>query len=277
MTGIGEVNTLTVVKELDHGVYLDGEDLGEILLPRRYVPEDCKPGDSMEVFIYLDSEDLMIATTEKPYAMVGQFAFLKVVSVNSVGAFLDWGLPKDLLVPFREQKQKMEVGRSYVVFVYLDDKTNRIVASSRLDKFLDTHPGRFKQGQEVDLFICETTEIGYKAIINNTHWGMLYKNEVFRQLALGCRINGFIQKVRDDGKIDLCLQKPGYEKVDGISEKIIDILIKQGGSLPVTDKSSPEIIYELFGISKKTYKKAVGSLYKKRRIIIGPGGIKLVE
>jgi predicted RNA-binding protein (virulence factor B family) len=277
MTGIGEVNTLTVVKELDQGVYLDGNELGEILLPRRYVPEDCKPGDSMEVFIYLDSEDLMIATTEKPYAMVGQFAFLKVVSVNPVGAFLDWGLPKDLLVPFREQKQKMEVGRSYLVFVYLDDKTTRIAASSKLDKFLDTHPADFEEGQEVGLFICETTEIGYKAIINDTHWGMLYKNEVFRQLTQGCRISGFIKKVRDDGKIDLCLQKPGYEKVDGISEKIIDTLIKQGGSIPVTDKSSPEIIYELFGISKKTYKKAVGSLYKKRRIIIGPGGIKLVE
>jgi len=276
MARIGDLNRLTVVKMVDHGAYLDGDDLGEILLPRRYVPEGCKPGDSVEVFIYLDSQDLMVATTDKPYAMAGQFACLKVVSVNAVGAFLDWGLPKDLLVPFREQKQKMEVGGSYIVFVYLDYKTNRMVASSRLDNFIDTRPVCFRQGQEVDLFICEMTDIGYKVIINNTYWGMLFKNDVFRQLRLGCWIKGFIKNIRDDGKIDVCLQKPGYDEIGPISQKIIESLKQQGGFIPVTDKSSPETIYNLFGISKKTYKKAVGAIYKKRLIVIEPGGIKLV-
>jgi len=275
MSGIGETNTLRVVKRVDHGVYLDGHDLGEILLPRRYVPEDCSIGDSLEVFIYLDSEDILIATTEKPHAEVGQFARLKVVSVNSFGAFLDWGLPKDLLVPFREQKKKMDEGRSYVVFIYVDDRTSRIVASSKLDKFLGAHPSHFRQGQEVSLFVCETTDMGYKAIIDNTHWGMLYKNEVFGQLEEGSRVKGFINKIRDDGKIDLCLHKPGYEKIDGVAQKILDELRHQGGFIPVTDSSSPEIIYELFGISKKMFKKAVGALYKKRAVIIEAGGIKL--
>ena len=188
MAEIGQLNKLTVVKELDFGVYLDGEELGEILLPRRHVPKSCKTGDSVEVFIYLDSEDRIIATTQKPYAMVGEFALLKVVSVNPVGAFLDWGLQKDLLVPFHEQKQKMKEGKSYIVFVFLDGKSKRIAASSKLDTFLDNLPVPFQVGQEVELFICERTEIGYKAIINSTHWGELYKNEVFQTLKKGQHI-----------------------------------------------------------------------------------------
>jgi len=277
MTKIGRLNRLIVVKELDQGVYLDGEDLGEILLPGRYVPEDCKTGSSIEVFIYRDSEDRIVATTETPLAMVGQFAVLKVVAVNSSGAFLDWGLPKDLLVPFREQQQKMEEGRSYVVFVYLDERSDRIAASSKLDKFLDNEPGHFQQDQEVELLVCEQTDIGYKAIINSTHWGILYKNEVFQQLEQGRYIKGFIQKVRDDGKIDLSLQKPGYEKVDDLSGRIIHMLREQRGFIPVTDKSSPESIYELFGVSKKTFKKAVGALYKKRIISLEEDGIRLIN
>ena len=277
MTEIGRLNRLTVVKELDQGVYLDGDDQGEILLPHKYVPQDCKPGRSIEVFIYRDSEGRIIATTQTPFAMVGQFAVLKVVSVNSSGAFLDWGLDKDLLVPFREQQHKMEEGRSYVVFVYLDERTDRIAASSKLDKFLDKQPGLFQENQEVDLLVCEQTEIGYKAIINSTHWGILYKNEVFQQLEQGRYIKGFIQKVRDDGKIDLSLQKPGYEKVDDLSGRIIHMLREQRGFIPVTDKSSPESIYELFGVSKKTFKKAVGALYKKRIISLEEDGIRLIN
>jgi predicted RNA-binding protein (virulence factor B family) len=277
MTVIGRLNRLIVVKDLDQGVYLDGEDRGEILLPRRYVPQDCNPGSSIEVFIYRDSGDRIIATTQKPFAMVGQFAALKVVSVNSSGAFLDCGLDKDLLVPFREQKQKMEEGRSYVVFVYIDDKTDRIAASSKLDKFLGRQTGHFQQDQEVELLVCEQTEIGYKAIINNTHWGILYKNEVFGHLEQGRHIQGYIKKVRDDGKIDLSLHKPGYEKVDDLSGRIIHILREQRGFIPITDKSSPEIIYDLFGVSKKTYKKAIGALYKKRVIILEEDGIRLID
>lgn len=182
MTEIGKLNTLSVVKELDFGIYLDGQQLGEILMPRRYVPAGTKPGDKLEVFIYLDSEDRFIATTEKPFAMVGDFALLDVVGVNSIGAFLDWGLPKDLLVPFREQKQKLEVGKSYVVYVYLDVETNRIVASAKPEKFLDRSPANFEEGEEVDLLILSKTDLGYKAMINKTYTGVLYKNEVFESL-----------------------------------------------------------------------------------------------
>lgn len=274
MVEIGKLNKLRVVKRVDFGIYLDGEDFGEILLPRRYVPENCEIDDIIEVFVYFDSEDRIIATTEKPYAMVGQFALLKVISVNSVGAFIDWGLPKDLLVPFREQKQKMEEGKSYVVFIYLD-KSKRIVASSKLDKFLDTMPINFQEGQEVELLVCCQTDLGYKAIINGCHGGILYKNEVFQILEKGQQIKGFIKKVRDDKKIDLCLHKPGYEKVGDLSERIIDTLKKRDGFISVGDKSSPKIIYDMFGVSKKTYKKAIGVLYKKRLITFEDNGIKL--
>ena len=274
MVEIGKLNKLRVVKRVDFGIYLDGEDFGEILLPRRYVPENCEIDDIIEVFVYFDSEDRIIATTEKPYATVGQFALLKVISVNSVGAFIDWGLPKDLLVPFREQKQKMEEGKSYVVFIYLD-KSKRIVASSKLDKFLDTMPINFQEGQEVELLVCCQTDLGYKAIINGCHGGILYKNEVFQILEKGQQIKGFIKKVRDDKKIDLCLHKPGYEKVGDLSERIIDTLKKRDGFISVGDKSSPKIIYDMFGVSKKTYKKAIGVLYKKRLITFEDNGIKL--
>jgi hypothetical protein len=277
MTEIGKFNRLRVIKRLDAGVYLNGEELGEIFLPRSYVPESCRTGDIVDVFIFRDSEDHLIATTQRPYAMVGDFAFLKVVSVNPVGAFLDWGLQKDLLVPFREQKQKMEEGRSYIVYIYLDDRTSRIVASSKLDKFLDKQPVQLQEGQSVELLIYDRTELGYKAIISNSRRGVLYKNEVFQTLKIGQRITGYIKKMRDDGKIDLCLQKPGYENIDGVSEKIMDKLKAKGGFIPVTDKSSPEVIYTLFGVSKKTYKKAIGALYKKRLITIESNGITLIK
>lgn len=277
MADIGKLNELRVVKELDFGIYLDGGDSGEILMPKRYVPEGCKVDDMLEVFIYLDSEDRIIATTEKPYAMVNDFVFLKVVAVNSAGAFLDWGLPKDLLVPYSEQRPVMKEGESYVVRVYLDLNSSRLAASSKLDKFLHDEPGNFQPGQEVDLLICEQTDLGWKAIINNSHWGVLYDNEIFLELKKGQTIKGFIKKIRDDNKIDLCLQKPGYEKVDDISEAIITALKAQGGFIPVTDKSSPEIIYKLFGISKKTYKKAIGAIYRKKLISIENDGIRLIN
>lgn len=275
MAKIGVFNNLKVIKEVDFGVYLDGGEHEEILLPSRYVPENCKVDDNIRVFIYLDSEDRFIATTETPYAIVGDFALLKVVAVESVGAFLDWGLRKDLLVPFGEQSPTMEAGKSYVVKIFVDKKSNRIAATTRLDRYLDNEPGNFHAGQEVDLLICSQTDIGYKAIINSTHWGVLYSNEVFQPLKSGQKTKGYIKKVRSDSKIDLSLHKPGYERVDDITDTILNALKEQGGFISVTDKSSPETIHKLFGVSKKTYKKAIGAIYRKKLITIESNGIKL--
>lgn len=275
MADIGKLNRLKVLKEVDFGVYLDGGNHGEILLPRRSVPNHCRIDDIIEVFIYLDSEDRIIATTDKPYACVGEFAFLKAVSVTSVGAFLDWGLPKDLLAPFGEQQETMTEGKFYTVFVYLD-KTERIVASSKLEKFLDDHPGDLSKGEEVDLLVCRRTDLGFNAIINNSCWGVLYKNEIFQKLEEGQKVRGYIDKIRKDQKIDLSLNKIGQENIDALSQKIIELLKKQGGFLKITDKSSPKIISEMFGASKKSYKKAIGSLYKKRIINLEEDGIRQI-
>ena len=275
MAEIGVYNNLRVIKEVDFGVYLDGGEHEEILLPRRYVPEDCKVDDIIKVFVYLDSEDRFIATTETPYAIVGDFALLKVVAVESVGAFLDWGLLKDLLVPFGEQSPTMEKDKSYIVRIYVDKQSNRIAATTRLDRYLDNTPGNFHAAQEVELLICNQTDIGYKAIINGTHWGVLYSNEVFQPLKSGQKIKGYIKKVREDNKIDLSLHKPGYERVDDITDTILNVLKEQGGFISVTDKSSPETINKLFGVSKKTYKKAIGAIYRKKLIIIEDDGIRL--
>lgn len=276
MAAIGLINELEVVKEVDFGVYLDGGPHGEILMPKRYVPEGCKPGDMLEVFIYLDSEDRLVATNETPKAMVGDFALLPVVSVTNVGAFLDWGLPKDLLVPFREQQQTMEAGKSYLVYVYLDNESQRIVATSKLDKCVDNIPVDYEVGEEVDLLIAGQTDLGFKAIIDNSHWGMLYKNEVFQPLKTGQRLKGFVKTIREDEKIDLSLQKEGYEKIDDISQTILNKLAANAGFLALTDKSSPELIKQTLHISKKNFKKAIGALYKQRLISIEENGIKLL-
>ncbi len=275
MAEIGKLNSLRVVKEVDFGLYLDGGEHGEILLPKRYVPENAKPEDILDVFIYLDSEDRIIATTETPYIMVGEFACLKAVAVTPMGAFLDWGLMKDLFVPFREQKLKMEEGKWYIVTVYLDSDSKRLVASAKIEKFLDNLPPDYEAGQEVDLLIVGETDLGFNAIINNKHLGVIYNNEIFQPLRKGDRIKGFIKKIREDEKIDLLLQKAGYGKVDDISMKIVAVLKKHNGFLPVTDKSDPDTIYELFGVSKKTYKKAVGALFKFKIIEIEDKGIRL--
>lgn len=277
MPSIGKYNKLVVVKELDFGMYLDGIELGEILLPKRYIPADTKIGDEIEVFLYFDSDDRIIATTEKPHAFVGEFALMRVKTVDKVGAFLDWGLMKDLLVPFREQKVDMEVGRSYIVYVYYDRPSNRIAASAKIPQFLDRIPPEYEPGQEVDLLIWQATDLGYKAIIENFHQGVLYANEVFQELSVGQRVKGYVKKIREDNKIDLSLFPIGYAKVEGNTDKIIEYLKKQGGYAPITDKTSPEIIYNLFGISKKTYKSAVGGLYKQGLITIEKEGLRLVE
>jgi predicted RNA-binding protein (virulence factor B family) len=274
---IGKMNALAVAHQSEFGLYLDGENLGEILLPNRYGAKDYKLGDFIDVFVYLDSEDRLVATSEKPLAMVGEFAYLKVIAVNRFGAFLNWGLPKDLLVPFREQKSKMEKGRSYIVHIYLDDKTNRIVASSKVERFLNKTQVKYKSGEEVSLLISNKTDLGFNAIINNRHSGILYENETFKSIKTGQKIKGYIKKVREDQKIDLVLQKPGYYEVDRLSEMIIDELKKNNGYLKISDKSPAEKIKKVFGISKKTYKKAIGALYKKRQIFIDEEGIRLMK
>ncbi len=277
MTKTGTFNQLKVISKFDDGVLLDGQELGELFMPRSYSSADYETGDTADVFIFYDSEGQLLATTKRPFALVGDFALLKVVSITPVGAFLDWGLKKDLLVPFSEQKEKMAEGRSYIVYVYRDEKTNRIVASSKVGKFLDKEPISLQEGQRVELLICSQTELGYKAIINNSRWGVLYKNEIFQPLRKGQQIPGFIKKLREDGKIDLCLQKPGHEKVADMSDRIIDALKTAGGFISITDKSPAEVIYRMFSVSKKTYKKAIGGLYKKRAIDIESDGIRLID
>lgn len=271
---IGKVNKLKVLREVSIGVYLDGDTIGDVLLPKRYVPEGTKEGDEVEVFIHLDSEDRLIATTERPLAQVGEFAWLKVVSVSKFGAFLDWGLMKDLLVPFREQKEKMEKDRYYAVYVYFDDETGRIVASAKVDRFLDNVSPDYNPGDEVKLFVVGRTELGYKAVINGLHSGLLYYNQVFKPLQLGQHTKGYIARIREDEKIDLLLERPGYEKVDELSQQLLDALQKAGGFLPLTDKSVPADIEHRLGMSKKTFKKAIGALYKQRLIELLPDGIK---
>lgn len=275
MVQVGKKNTLKVVKVLDFGVYLDGQEYGEILLPKRYVPENCEVDSEVEVFLYYDSEDRIIATTAKPLAQVDECAFLKVAAVNSIGAFLDWGLMKDLLVPFREQQQTMEIGKYYIVYLYIDSDSKRIVASAKIDKFLDNVPPAYQTGEEVDILIANQTDIGYKAIVNNTHWGILYKNEVFQTLMKGLRLRAYIKKVREDDKIDLCLHKPGYERIDPIADKILEKVKLNNGVLRLTDKSHPELIYEKLGISKKAFKMALGALYKAKLVTLAEDGIYL--
>jgi len=274
---IGRKNLLEVVKIAPHGAYLQGGWLGEILLPKRFVPEDCEVGDPIDVFIYLDSEDRYIATTQRPRAQVGEVAFLPVVAVNNVGAFLDWGLPKDLLVPFNEQKSDMEVGKSYLVYLYTDDETHRIAASAKLNHFIERHPEHYEKGQEVKLIINGTTDIGYSAVINNQDWGVLFYSDVVKPLNIGQKIKGFIKQVREDGKIDLSLHAPGFAKIDNLAARILKELEQSNGFSPLSDKSQPEAIYQAFGISKKAYKTAIGTLYKKRLITISENGIQLLE
>ena len=277
MAAIGRYNSLQVTKHTDFGLYLDGGADGEILLPKRYIPkgEELEIGDWLNVFVYLDSEDRLIATTQKPKVHVGGFASLKVAEINRVGLFLDWGLPKDLLLPHSEEKRPLQVGDYCVVYVYLDQRTRRITATARLDRYLDKTPARYASGQEVDLLVVEQTDMGFKAIINNEHWGLIHNNEVFKFLRSGMRERGFIREVRADGKISLSLQPVGREAASSLSEQILAKLREAGGQLPLSDKSSPEQISSLFGVSKGNFKKAIGGLYKQGQIVIEADRIRL--
>ena len=276
MAEIGKFNQLKIVKDLTFGVYLDGGELGEILMPRRYVPRDSKLDDTINAFIYVDSEDRLIATTETPLAQVGEFAVLRVVSINKVGAFMDWGLMKDLLVPYQEQKLKMVVGDWHVVRIYLDEQSKRIAATTKLNRYLNLVPPQYELNQEVELFITHQTDLGYNAIVNGAHWGIIYNNEVRSDLRKGLKIKGYVKKVREDGKIDLSTIVPGYEKIDDLSEQILKKLEKVGGYLPLGDKSDASDIESIFHTSKKSFKKAIGALFKKRLITVSDTEIRLV-
>ena len=274
---LGKFNQLEVVKEVDFGLYLDGGDEGEILLPTRYVPEDCKVGDMLNVFLYLDIDERLIATTLTPLVQVGQFACLEVSWVNQFGAFLNWGLMKDLFVPFSEQKMKMQVGNKYVIHAYIDDESFRIVASAKVDRYLSKEKAPYQPGEEVNILIWQKTDLGFKAIIENMYSGLLYDSEIFQTLHTGDTLKAYIKQVREDGKIDLILQKPGFEKVDDFSKTLYHYIADHGGRIGLNDKSPAEEIYDVFGVSKKTFKKAVGDLYKKRLILLHEDGIELVR
>lgn len=278
MLRVGQFNNLAVVKEVDFGFYLDSGDAhwGEILLPYAQAPKGCSAGDRLDVFIHFDSEDRIIATTRRPHVVVGRFALLRVVSLEKFGAFMDWGLPKDLLVPFGQQKMRLQAGRSYIVRAFIDEGSGRIVGSTRINRFLDQVPADYAEGQAVDLLIARRTELGYAAIIDDAHWGFLFDNEVFEDLHVGRRIGGYIRKLRDDGKIDLSLTAAGYGKVAGIAETILDQLARNNGFLPITAGTSPAELAARFGVSKKNYKKALGALYKQRLLSIDPDGIRLL-
>ena len=274
---LGKFNILQVVKEVEFGMYLDGGEDGEILLPLRYVPEGCQPGDELNVFIYLDNEERLVATTLTPLVKVGEFACLEVAWVNEYGAFLNWGLMKDLFVPFREQKMKMQVGKKYVIHAHLDDESYRIVASAKVDRYLSKEAAPYEAGDEVNILIWQKTDLGFKAIIENKYGGLLYDSEIFQPLHTGDQVKAFIKQVREDGKIDLILQKPGFEKVDDFSKTLLQYIKDNGGQISLNDKSPADDIYATFGISKKTFKKGVGDLYKKHLILLKEDGIILAK
>lgn len=277
MALVGRYNTLQVVKHTDFGLYLDGGADGEILLPNRYIPKDTpsEVEDWLNVFVYLDSEDKLIATTEKTKVQVGEFASLKVIEINSIGIFLDWGLPKDLLMPYSEEKRQMRAGEYCVVHAYLDRRTRRITATAKLDRYLDKIPADYRVGQQVDLLVVEESPMGFKAIINNKHWGLIHKNEVFKFLRSGKQEKGYIKEMRADGKIALSLQPIGQDAALGLHEQILTKLKAANGVLPLNDKSDPQVISDMFGVSKGNFKKAIGALYKSGQIVIHDNRIEL--
>jgi predicted RNA-binding protein (virulence factor B family) len=277
MLDIGQYNQLKVIKKVDFGLYLDGDTYGDILLPKKYADKNTAIGDTLRVFIYLDSEDRLVATTLTPKALVGECAYLKVVELNQVGAFLDWGLPKDLLVPFNQQQKPMEKGYSYTVYLYVDEQTERIAGSSRLEDFLIEKPDQLKPNQAVELMIFGNSDLGYKAIIDGRYLGQLYKNEVFRALHYGEKLPGFIKRVRTDGKIDLSLQAAAHLTRNSLAESILQHMKDNNGISTLTDKSPPDDIYREYGVSKATYKKALGLLYKNRQIMIEKHQLTLVS
>ena len=278
MLQLGKRNDMVVARKVDFGVYLDGGDIGDVLLPKRYVPEGCEVGDIVNVFLYLDNDERLVATTKKSLVEVNHFAFLEVKWINEHGAFLDWGLMKDLFCPFREQKMKMQVGKKYVVYAYIDAVTYRIVASAKVEKFLSDEEPPYSNGDEVEILVQQKTDLGFKAIIDDKFGGVIFDNDVFKEIRTGDRMKAYIKQIRPDGKIDLSLQPSGRENVVGFAGRLLRTLIEsENGFLPYHDKTSPDEIYAAFGVSKKTFKKAVGDLYKHFYITIESNGIALTD
>lgn len=273
----GKINQLTIEHFETHGAYLTDRAGSQVLLPTKWIPARSKVGDTIDVFIYFDSDDRPIATTTKPFAQLNEVAYLEAADVNTTGAFLNWGLEKQLLVPYREQKAKMIEGKKYLVYLFADPETGRIAASAKIERFIDKTPPDYTEGQEVEIILWEKTDLGYKAIINSSHQGLLYENEVFERMHKGLKRTAYISKLREDGKIDLRLLKPGYDKVEALAEKIVMELQKNRGFLPLNDKSDVEDVYDLLEMSKKNFKKAIGLLYKNKQIRFGDDGVYLMK
>lgn len=273
---LGKVNRLTILRRADQGLYLGGGP-EDILLPNRYVPEGAEISDEIDVFVYLDQDERLVATTERPLAQVGDFAWLTVSWVNQFGAFLDWGLMKDLFVPFREQKKRMEMGKSYLVYVLLDPETYRIMATAKVERYLSTDHPPYHGGDAVETLVWQKTDLGFKVIVDNRHSGLLFDDEIFRPLHSGDRLTAYVKQVRPDGKIDLSLQKKGQKAVHDFSDTLLRHLQRHQGHTALGDKSPADEIYALFGVSKKVFKKAIGDLYRRRLIELRPDGLWLVR
>ncbi len=276
MINVGQINSLEVVKSESFGLFLDAEDYGTVLLPHRQVPDNMAIGQKLDVFLYFDSDNQLTATMERPIAQVGEWGLMKIEGINQTGAFANWGIEKkDLLIPFSEQRTRFRPGQQVLVYVYTDRASGRIVGTTKFNKLLDKTPARYKPNDQVELLIAEHSELGFKAIINGAHWGMIFNSDVFGKLFIGKRLKGYIKTIREDGKIDLALQKMGTAKMDDLSSKILETLEKKGGFLPLSDKSAPDAIFSVFRTSKGTFKKSIGGLYKQGKIIIEADGIRL--
>lgn len=277
MIKIGNYNALKVVKKVDFGFYVDGEEYGEILMPAKYAPDDLAIDDIVKVFVYRDSEDRLVATTERPFIEVGEVGLLRAKSVGSIGAFMEWGVLKDLLVPFREQAVPIEEGRSYVVYAYLDNVTKRIVGSTKLNKYIGNKAPRYNVGDEVQTVVAKQTDLGYKVVVDNLFWGMIFKNDIFDDIRVGDRIPAYVKLVRDDGKIDLQLRSSGGDRVFQLARRISGYLADKDGRMTITDSSAPEEIKATFQCSKKDFKKALGLLYKRGQVLLKEGEVVLVK
>lgn len=276
MITLGRTNKLIIMREVSVGMYLGDEEGNTVLLPKKFIEPEFRIGDEIDVFIYRDSDDRLIATRYQPYAEVGQFAFLHVSAVNQVGAFMDWGLEKDLFVPFKEQKHKMLEGHPYVVYIYIDEASQRIVASGKINKFINNDQLTVEQGQQVDLLVYNQTDLGFSCIINGKHKGLIYHNDLFTELAVGDEVTGYVKLIRENNLIDLSLQNLGFKHVLSSTDKILEYLKAHDGFMDIHDKSSPDIIERKFEMSKATFKKAVGILYRQRKVTLHEDGVRLI-
>ena len=276
MAELGKYNRLTINRLVDFGAYVDGGELGEILVPQKYLPEDIEEDDEIDVFVHLDSEERYVATTEEVKAQVGECALMEITATSAHGAFADWGLVKNLFIPFREQRYKLFEGDNAIIYVYVDEITNRLAGTTKIENYIKYDSSDFREKERVKVLIYRKTPAGYLAIIENKCLGMIYSNQVFRKLQIGDTVSAFIKKIRDDNKVDLTLQEEGYGKVRDFSDELYNFLLEHGET-SLNDKSSPEDIKRQFGVSKKVFKQAVGKLYKQKKIVLGKGKISLAK